>query len=121
MNPRCLVALLLFTLPAGAALGQGAADRISTQIDTSRAQTESRYNKLGSGVQTETIVREKLVVPPAAAVAPVRTPKSADKSVSFLADQASPAKPRRPARKKPYVVRSIETIQRPAPLRINPY
>jgi hypothetical protein len=109
MRTQFCLALLSLLMSGEVAFGQGAADRASTQLDTSRAQTESRYNKLGNTPQTETIVREKVITVPAP------TPRSAAKSAGFVAERV------RPVRTKRVVVRSTETVTKPAPLRINPY
>src|SRR4051794_12015253 len=107
MKTQFCLALLSLLMSGPVAFGQGAADRVSTELDISRAQTESRYNKLGNEAQTETIVREKVITVPA--------PQNRARAAGFVEERPSRAKTKR------VVVRRIETVTKPAPLRINPY
>lgn len=108
MRKQLHLALLLSLVSASSALSQGAADRASSRLDTSRAQNESRYSKVGSEGRTETIVREKVITVP--------VPASRGPEVKgFLAERT-----RKPKTKR-IVVRETVTVTKPAPTRINPY
>jgi hypothetical protein len=109
MKAPLFLTLPLLLLTGGVAFGQGVADRISTQSDISRAQTEGRFNKLGSETRTETIVREKVID------VPVRTTRKARGAELLGGNEPSPVRTKR------VVVRRTETVTKPAPLRINPY
>lgn len=109
MKAPLFLTLPLLLLTGGVAFGQGVADRISTQTDISRSQTEGRLNKLGNEPRTETIVREQVIE------VPVRTTRKARGVVRLGVDQPEPVRTKR------VVVRRTETVSKPAPLRINPY
>ncbi|WP_140978004.1 hypothetical protein [Bradyrhizobium guangdongense] len=101
-------------LPNSLAFAQDAADRISTQLDLSRAQRESRYSTVGNQPKTETVVIPQRVIEPPAP----RPSTGARPTAGFVAETARP----KPKPRKPIVIPSqTVTVSKPAPTRINPY
>jgi hypothetical protein len=112
MKSKICLGLLLSLMWTGAAFSQGAADRVSTQIDTSRAQTESRYSKVGNQPQIE-----KKFIPPEYETVTVPDKRGARQGESLVAGQG------RPKTKRVLVpgTGTYTTVTRPAPVRVNPY
>jgi hypothetical protein len=107
MKKQLGLALLLSLLLAESAFSQGAADRASSRLDSSRARSESRYGTVGNEPQTETVVRQKVIT--------VTVPdKGGPKTEGFVALRAPP-------KKKRIVVQESVTVTTPRPARINPY
>jgi hypothetical protein len=112
--------------------GQGAADRATSRTDTTRAKTDGRFNRLNEnqlGNEQETIVKEQVItVPVGKGASPARrsqgqnmittqefiAPKAGNQPQETIPDVTKP-------RTKRIVVRRVETVKKPAPLKINPY
>jgi hypothetical protein len=106
MKPIISVVVLGFLMFPAFALA-GAADRVDSRVDSTRAKTQDRLNTLKNDQPTqETIVKERVITVPV---------KKGAEQRGLLTEQA--VKPQT----KRVVVRRTETIQKPAPLRINPF
>jgi hypothetical protein len=107
MKKRIAVVVLGSLVFPPFALAQGAADRVDSRVDSTWAKTQDRLNTVKSDQTTqETIVKEQVII------------KQVNKGAvqrGLLTGQA--VKPQM----KRYVIRRTETIQRSAPLRINPF
>ena len=108
MKTKIALAALSLLFCASAALGDPA-DRASIRTDSTRAKAEGRFNRLQQD-QTQPaqqeVIQEKTITVPAK--------KTGQRSAL---EAGLPAKPTT----KRIVVRKLETVQKPAPLRINPY
>jgi len=106
---RCLlIGMSLLTL-LSVASAQDASDRVSDRLDTSRAKTEERYNKLGNEEQTEKVVR-----PPQVITVPAETGRK--KTARFLVEERV-----RPKTKRIVIPGSVVTVTKPAATKVNPY
>ena len=111
MKLRFWVSVLAALAWASAAAAQGAADRASMQTDLTRAKAEGRFGRLEGTEQQETVVKRQVVTVPVPAKRSARPAAS-----SLLANQQD-----LPPKTKRVVIERVETIKKPAPLKINPF
>ena len=105
MNKKLAVAALCLLFTTSAALAQRAADRASDRSDSTRAKTIDRLNRVQQD-ETETVVKEQVINVPV---------KLTTQAKGLMAGQRVNAKTKR------VVVRRVETVPKPTPLKINPY
>jgi hypothetical protein len=109
MKMQLAAATLCLLISNAVVFAQAGADRASTRTDTTRANTEGRFNALESNQVEKTqreVVQERIITVPAQK----RTKPNAGLAVET-------AKPKT----KRIAVRRVETVEKPAPLKINPF
>jgi hypothetical protein len=105
MKKRIAVIVLGSLLFSSFALAQRAADRVGSRTESTRAKTQDRLNELQQLQPTQEIVVKEQVT-----TAPV---KKGAQQRGLLTEQAVKPQTKR--------VRRTETIEKPAPRRINPF